>query len=155
VDEMIFEDSLRRARDVVKGAVGEEAAEPLRYERTSGHDFLFHTAKGKYVVNLDDSGNVTRMCISDAGMAAAPASGPSTPYPRQGHSSGITEQQAIEKALAAVGGGKVVDAERKGSGYEVEISSGLGRKTKVFVHDDGTISHHKKQRFGDMLDFDF
>ncbi|MEI6796006.1 MAG: hypothetical protein WCK39_04010 [Methanomassiliicoccales archaeon] len=154
---MKFDEVLQKARAVVRGALGEESAEPVKYEKGQGHDFIFQTAKGKYTVSIDDSGNVTQMNLVQGNE--------SRPHSSDHHSKGnkhstanvasIGEQQAGERALAAVGGGRVVEVKRKGSGYEVDISSGLGRKTKVLVNDDGTVHHQKKQRLGEMLDFDF
>ncbi len=154
---MRFDDVLQKARVVVKGALGEESAEPLKYEKTHGHDFIFQTVKGKYAVSIDDSGNVTRMNLMQGDE--------SRPHSSDHHAKGnerpaanaasVGEQQAGERALAAVGGGRVVEVKRKGSGYEVEVSTGLGRKTKVLVNDNGTVNHQKKQRLGEMLDFDF
>lgn len=153
---MRFDEVLQRARAVVKGALGEDAAEPVKYERGQGHDFIFNTSKGRYAVSIDDAGNVTRMNLMQ-GIEAAPqsSSGSAKQTERSTTNRGeMGEQRAVEKALEAVGGGRVVDIKRKGSGYEVEVSSGLGRKTKVLVNDDGSVSQQKKQRFGEMLDFD-
>lgn len=173
-----FDDALKIAKKSIGDMTGDYNAEILKFDSKDDYYFKLQTSKGTYDVVVDRNGtlgrfskedNVAMTSTSQAQGAAQPRSYDyghndhhdhddhiysqnNRPYPGQR----ITQQDAVEKAISYVGGGRAEKVKPTGDGYEIEINRGLmkGRR-KVHVDGSGAVHAQKQSRMGEMLDFDF
>lgn len=157
-----FDDALRIARKSIGDMTGDMRPEVLRFESQNGFNFVFRTVKGIYSITIDQNGSVGRFVREDVPAPQQPSYQPAQrpSYEDEGRGAwspqgGITQQDAVERALSYVGGGQVAEVEPSRGGWKVEIYRGMMKgKVEVFVDPSGAV-HTKKRSRLDMLDFDF
>lgn len=145
---MRFEEAYQRARDTLMSNGKAEVSELIEYRAEQGHRFVFSGNGNIIEVIIDQNGDLSGLNHRGQLEKVPPPPSADRAYGK------IDRARAQEIALAELGGGRVVDVDEKKDGFKVEVSKGMGRKTEVFVDLTGRAHVRKKQRFGDLMDFD-